>query len=878
MEIFRKIFEVGFFSKPFLTVLTILIGFAFFVSCKGTKLPGNNDIAIEWEVISNQFSENTGVKARFIIENKSRFTLDSTNWTLYFNQAPRTVNNTHEGSKVQVERINGDWYRIYPLEGFVLKPGEKVEIIYENAHWWVKESDAPRGLYFVFIDADGKEQIVEALNFRILPFDRPEQFTRHLNDHLPPPGAETNFANNAAMSLVPEAELPLLIPTPQKLVYNGQRVNFAFPVTIFHTEELLNEAQYLAAMLKEHGGGEVNLNTGTPSGANSIWLRLGNVSVNGTTKEAYRMRINIDQTIELEGSDRAGVFYGIQSILAMLPSELFIGKTNELNLPVAMIEDAPRFGYRGLHVDVSRNFQQIETIKKLIDLMAFYKLNVLHFHLTDDEGWRLEIPSLPELTQVGAQRGHTTMQAAALHPAYGSGPFPNAPGKNGCGFYTRQQYIDLLKYANNKHIKIIPEINLPGHARAAIKSMEARYQRFMAEGNEAAANEFRLIDPEETSVYLTAQLFTDNVVNVARESAYKFLETVLDDVISMYAEANAPLDILHIGGDEVPAGAWTKSPMIDELMKTRPDLKVHANMHKYFTERALEIFAARNLQMAGWEEVGMYRTETNAHAVFPGFAGGKVIPYAWNSLWGQQDLAYRFANAGFPVVLCHVTNFYFDLAYNNDPREPGLCWGGFVNTRDAWHYNPFNVFNSTLKTTMGQPVDPLVAYAGMERLRPDARKNILGLQAQLWSETIHGPEMLEYYVLPKLLGFSESAWAPARVWETTPDATLRAQQVEQGWNVFANAIARKEFPRLSKIFGGFNYRVPPPGAIIQDGKLLTNVEYPGLTVRYTVDGSEPTMNSTEFTGPIEVTATEIILRAFDITGKGSLPVTLKTVK
>jgi len=875
MEILNEFFRKMNFKRTLIGFVLVLISVFFFVSCKLTKMPGSDDIAIEWEVISNQYDENTAVKARFIIENNSRFTLDNQNWTLFFNQSPRQMYGTQEGPMAVVEHINGDWYRIFPEKGFVLKPGEKIEIVYENAHWWIKESDAPHGLYFVFVDKSGKDHIVEALNYRILPFERPEQYTRHFIDHVPPPGPETNYANNEGLALVPEDQLPLIIPSPYKISSSGEKVAFGFPLTIFYDDNVLGEAEKLASMLKQFAGGDIKLYQGKPSGVNSIWLRLADFKADGKNKEAYRLTVAANQTISIEGTDRAGLFYGVQSLVALLPQELFLGESADVLLPAVQIEDAPRFGYRGLHIDVSRNFQQLETIKKMMDVMAFYKLNVLHFHLTDDEGWRLEIPSLPELTEVGAQRGHTTMAASALHPAYGSGPFAYADGRHGSGFYSRKEYVELLKYANDRHIKVIPEINLPGHARAAVKAMEARYERFMALGNEEAANEFRLIDPEETSVYLTAQLVKDNVVNVARESAYHFLETVLDEVISMYDEAGAPLDIVHIGGDEVPDGAWSKSPMVDDLIKKLPDIELHANMHKYFTRRALEIFSARNLQMAGWEEVGMYRTDNGVHAVYPGFAGGKVIPYAWNSLWGQQDLAYRFANAGYPVVLCHVTNFYFDLAYNNDPREPGLYWGGFVNVRDTWHYNPFDVFKSTLRTNMGQSVDPEIAYAAMERLRPSAKNNILGMQAQLWSETILGPEMLEYYTLPKLIGFAESAWAPQRIWETTADAVTRARQVDEGWNVFANAIARKELPRLSKIFGGFNYRVPPPGAIIKDGKLHANVEFPGLTVRYTLDGSEPVINSTEFVEPLEVSGKQIKLRAFDITGKGSLEVSIK---
>src|SRR5690606_17592867 len=152
--------------------------------------------------------------------------------------------------------------------------------------------------------------------------------------------------------------------------------------------------------------------------------------------------------------------------------------SKEVVLPVVTIEDAPRFEYRGLHVDVARNFQSAETIKRILDIMSFYKLNRFLFYTTEDEGWRVEIPGLPELTEVGAFRRHADgMEAPVVHPAYGSGPLPERDNNHGSGYYTRDEFIDILRYAKARHIKVIPELNFPGHARAAIKSMEARYQR-----------------------------------------------------------------------------------------------------------------------------------------------------------------------------------------------------------------------------------------------------------------------------------------------------------------------------------------------------------------------------------------------------------------
>jgi len=862
-------------ASSYWRVAVVLMAVVLF-SCKGDRMPDTDDIAIEWEVISNLHTDASVVKARFVITNNSRFTFTDANWTLFYNQLPRMPISIDEVAKVSIEHINGDWFRMAPKPGFLLEPGQTLEIVYESSGYWIKESDAPAGLYFVLKDMEGTEHIVEALNFKILPFVRPEQMSRGHNDLTPVPTPEWMFENNLAMRLLPKEELLKLVPTPVSLSVTGEKTTLGEPLSIHFAAGLENEANWLAAKLKELTGIHVNVEYGSPSGAGTIYLSKADFAVKGKRSEAYRLSIAANQTVTIEGTDCAGVFYGIQSLLALLPVELILGESGEVTLPVLKIEDAPRFGYRGLHIDVSRNFQQKDAIMKVMDIMSFYKLNTLHLHLTDDEGWRLEIPGLPELTEVGAQRGHTEKTAAALHPSYGSGPFPYAEGRHGSGYFSRQDFLEILEHANSLHIRVIPEINLPGHARAAVKAMEARYQRFMAEGNQEAANEFRLIDPEETSQYYSAQQFTDNVVNVARESVYHFVEVVVDEIIKMYAEAGAPLELFHIGGDEVPHGAWTSSPMIDQKMKSLPGIGLPANMHTYFTMRVLEIFRERNLKMAGWEEVAMMSAPDGQHVANPEFAGGQVVPFVWNNLWGRQkDLAYRLANLDYPVVLCHVTNFYFDLAYSKDPREPGLYWGGFIGSREPWHYNPFNVFYSTLKNHMGEKIDPATDMIGLVRILPHARKNILGLQAQVWSETILGQEMLEYYILPKLAGFSESAWAPERIWETTPDPVVRAKQVEKGWNIFANTLAQRELPRLSRLHGGFNYRVPHPGAVVRNGMLHANIEYPGLTIRFTTNGQEPTVDSQAFEKPVAVSGEVIKLRAFDRSGRGSRTVILQ---
>jgi hexosaminidase len=282
---------------------------------------------------------------------------------------------------------------------------------------------------------------------------------------------------------------------------------------------------------------------------------------------------------------------------------------------------------------------------------------------------------------------------------------------------------------------------------------------------------------------------------------------------------------------------------------------------------------SKDLHIGGWEEVVMIFQEDGSWTPNVELTGENVVPYVWNSIWGNEDLGYRLANAGYPVVLCNVNNFYFDMAYNKHPREPGLYWGGFVNTRNCFEFIPFDLFKSTTVSLMGNPFDEDRDFSNRERLNPEARKNILGIQGELWSETIRGQAALEYLYLPKLLGLAQRAWQGQAGWGTTADKKLRTDQIDQDWNVFANSVGQKEFPRLDYIFGGFNYRIPVPGARITNGKLEANLAFPGMTIRYTTDGSEPDESSEIYTVPIEMTGS-VKVRAFNTKGRGGRSVTV----
>jgi hexosaminidase len=855
MNAFRK-------TTLLLSAFTLLLA-----ACSTNEDHSSRIPSVRWELVTNFTDTPEVFEARFLLVNHGDFALNDKNWTLFFNMAPRPIVANKSPQPAVVKHINGDWYKLVPEQGFTLAPGDSVIIKYWGTEGVIKETDRPLGLYFVFYE-DGKERIAEVTDFAYAPFARPEQINRNASDEEPIPTPDWMYAQNTKLSRLATNQLMPIIPSPVRYTVQAGSLQLSNEFTIVYDKGLDSEAQYLAEKLAEITGTTFKTSAQADSNTKVIRLALGKVDLPASS-EAYSLAVSADK-IAITGVDAAGVFYGVQTLRGLIPLDAYKEKRASIALPLANVTDAPRFGFRGLHMDVSRNFQTKETVLRVLDLLSFYKINRFLLYTSEDEGWRLEIDGLPELTSVGSRRQHTSgKEAPALHPAYGSGPFADAPGKHGSGYYTKEDFIEILKYAKARHIKVIPELNFPGHARAAIKSMEARYERLMKEGKEEEANEYRLIDPDDKSEYLSAQSFTDNVVCVARESTFRFYEKVVDEIAKMYKEAGLVLDEFHTGGDEVAEGAWTKSPMALELMKEHPDIKDPKNLQTYFFRELVKRLKKRNLTTVyGWEEVALLKNEQGTYDPNPEFVGKGVVPFIWNNMFDFQDLAYRLANAGYPIVMCNVSNFYFDLGYSKDPKEPGLYWAGFVDTRDAWQFAPFDMYKTTMYNSMGRKLDPAVDYKGKERLKPEARKNILGLEAQLWSETIKGRDMIEYYMLPKLLGFAESAWAAPRRWETVENEKERLAQMDEDWNVFANTLGQKEMPRLSYMNGGYNYRIAPPGAVIRDGKLYANTGFPGFEVRYTTDGSEPTSTSPLWTEPVNVSGT-VKVKAFDVTGKES---------
>ncbi|MEL6922733.1 MAG: family 20 glycosylhydrolase, partial [Bacteroidota bacterium] len=821
-----------------------------------------------WELIENDTIEDIGSTCAFTFTNEGSTPMPATGWALYFNQLPRVFDNNTSTGNVHIETINGGFFKLSPTEAFSpIAPGAQHRMTFETTMWVIKKAGTPEGLYFVV----GGQEPVAVSNYQRKPFTE-AQLKRNKDDNFPVPSPAFRFAQNAKLNTTNTAT-GKIIPTPVSLNSREKKCFIGKDWTIQYEGGLSNEAAYLAKALEPLLRNRLKTQQRNSPTTKSIQLSIDPTPIDGQSKEAYRL--TIDENIRITGTDAAGVFYGIQSLRALLPVSYLAKAEANLALPYTTMTDYPRFAYRGMHFDVSRNFTKKEYVIKLLEAMSFYKLNKFHFHLTDDEGWRLEIPGLPELTSVGAQRGHTTDESDRLFPAYGSGPFKDFPGS---GFYSKADFIDILKYATERHIEVIPEIDMPGHARAAIKAMDARYSRLKATGDEAAAKEYLLRDLQDASVYKSVQDYPDNVVCVCEESTYQFLEKVTDEILAMYEAANAPLTTVHIGGDEVPAGVWKESPACQQLIAEDDALQSTQDLWPYFVRRFDDILSERQLTTGGWEEIAMITVEENGkkiHKPNPAFAKRQLLPYFWNSIfgWGNEDVGYQLANAGYDVVMCSASNLYFDLSYDKDPDESGLYWAGFVNTRSAFEYIPMDLFKSADMGRFGQLLDPDKEKEGKVQLTAEGRKHIVGIQGQLWSETIRNGEMTEHFIFPKLLGLAERAWAQSRPWESLEDTDQRRAALDRDWNLFANTIGQREMPRLDFLAGGLKYRIPPAGAKIENGKVLANTAFPGLLIRYTTDGSEPTKESSLYEGPIDA-GQQIKLKVFSPNGHSSRSTTI----
>ena len=468
-------------------------------------------------------------------------------------------------------------------------------------------------------------------------------------------------------------------------------------------------------------------------------------------------RITLNGTCKVEAADADGAQY------AKVTLENMIRNAGRNELPNVVIEDWPDLGYRGFMLDISRNFTTKENLLKFIDLLAHYKVSVFHLHFGDDEGWRVEIPEFPELTTYGAYHAFPTKTAEGeyvetdyLLPSYNGNVDPKDMTSSANGHLSAADYVELVKYAWERRISIIPEFDTPGHSRAAIKAMEAYAKR-------TGDNSFLLSDPNDKSEYLSVQYYKDNALNVALPSTYKFIEVVFDRLIAYHKEAGAPLPAIHVGGDEVPGGAWVGSDPCQKIMAERGWDNIEL-LKSYYIENVLDIAEARGVKISGWQELVM---DLEDH-VYERMKKNLYSINFWHTGDGQEEYPYQYANDDVPVVLSNMTNTYVDFAYNHDKTERGLSWGGFVDERRSFSLLPYDVYRSVRWDDKGRIRDIADLPKGKTELKK--KQNIVGVQAQLWTETVRNFDHLTYYVFPKVCGVFERAWNASPSWEGTKKA------------------------------------------------------------------------------------------------------------
>lgn len=817
-------------------------------------------IDLAWECLSNLVDEQV-FAARLRLCNASGRTI-APGWAVYFNTArPAIADSVADG--YAIAHVNGDLFRLTTTGDAAWEAGQAHEVAYQARFWAISVTDAPLGFYLV--EADGR--VTDLGDPEILPFTRPEQLQRHAGDVWPPFDAAWRWHENARLELLPAARVGRITPQPVSARFAGGSCLLAADSEIAAADGLENEAALLHALVGVlPGKGDGN---GSGSGTRIV-LALDAQALDHP--EAYRLDIGKD-TVTVRGASAHGVFNGIQTLAQLLEPDG--------SLPCGHVADAPRFGYRGMMLDVARHFVPKDTVLRLIDCMASYKLNRLHLHLTDDEGWRLRIDALPELTGIGSRRGIVpdAGSTSALPPSFGSGADVDA--SPGTGFYETEDFIAILRYAQARHIEVIPEFNMPGHARAAVVAMRARHDRLLAAGDADGAREYRLDDPDDASVYESVQMWHDNVICIALPAVDRFIETVVTHVAALYREAGVPLRTIHTGGDEVPAGAWLGSPRCRALMAERGWTGV-AQLHADFVDRCRAILARHGLAFAGWEENALLEGEDGGVVPNPDFAGPGFRAYVWNNAWGsgKEDVAYRLANAGYEVVLANAANLYFDLAYAKEPHEPGYYWAGFVGTRDAFALAPLDMAaTSGARDAMGRRV-PAERLAALERPSDAGRARIAGLQGQLWGENACSRARIEYMIMPRMIALAERAWAPDPLWHAIADGAARDAAMQADWNEFANRLGQRALPRLDRAPLAWGYRLPPPG-VVQDGDVVrANVALPGLALHYTLDGSEPTPASPRLDGTGAVAAGPQVrtfkVATFDTRGRKSRTVTLES--
>ena len=808
-----------------------------FISCS------QNKSVIEVIYTINEFSsEDNRLNVTLDITNKTNNDISSL-WSLHWNQISALVDSESIPKNTKYEYVAGQSYNILSFgNDYTIKKGETISIDLKQRGGVKRKSDFPMGGFVVTDD--------DILNVKFINLWENAKDIQELDI----PTANDRFNYNVSNKLLDKSQLDLIVPTPNKIdLFEGQMdLKTKYSINI---DESLNLNFDFAKSLMSGVAKIVSNNEEA-----DIKISF----IENLTKESYELNID-NNSISIFASDRAGALYGLQSLKQIF----LVSKLEETSIRNLKITDSPKFSYRGMLLDISRNFYGPKKIKQILDYLSFFKINHLDFRLTDDEGWRLEIPGLEELTEVGSKRGYTKDESDNLIPIYGSGPDSNS--SPGSGYLSKSEFMDILKYANERNITIIPQISYPSHIRSAIISMNARYQKYMKLGDKVEAEKYLLIDPNDESEYYSAQGFDDNIVCICRESAFNFYEKVIDEVYLMYKEAGVEMKKFGVGADEIPYGAWRKSPLCDKFMEEKSITGDYDALYQYQQRRIYDKLSSYGLTMTGWDDILLRLTEKNQSEtqIKDFFKDDDILLFVWNNSWGggRQDMIYKYANLGYKTIMSNSSAFYFDMVDDKDFDNIGLSWSGYADYKDIWTVDVFDIFNDSYGVKKNNISTDYINKS--EKIDPKNRDNIIGIQSQIWGETIVDEDVLDYMFMPNIIVFSQKAWSQDDSWMSISDKEIKDQTLEIEWNKFTNNLGQRVLPIVDEIFGGLSYDLPKPGGIIVNDSLYANTVFPGLDIKYTLDGTVPDSNSENYTTPVKIKTDDVVhLRLFDKKGRG----------
>lgn len=501
------------------------------------------------------------------------------------------------------------------------------------------------------------------------------------NNSVAPPVNEPEKINS--INIIPQ---PVFVQANNGFFKIDKNTVFVVPVG---ADEVSLALKYLNDKLNNAAGFAL-ASSSTISEKNTISVEL---SPDVTNSEGYELKVT-KQGITIKAQNANGVFYAVQSIRQLLPVAIEnqqVTANTEWKVPCCEIKDAPRYGYRGLHLDVCRHFFDIAFVKKYIDLMALHKFNRFHWHLTDDQGWRIEIKKYPKLTEISAFRKETLIGSYEDKPERFDGTVYG-------GFYTQDQIREVVEYAKERFVTVIPEIEMPGHSLAAL----AAYP-------ELASTKGTFNVGTRWGVY-------DDVF-CPKEETFTFLENVLDETMALF-----PSEYIHIGGDECPKTRWKESDFCQGLMK-KEGLKDEMELQSYIIRRIEKFVNSRGKKIIGWDEI----------------LEGGLSDNATVMSWRGTEGGIAAAKQGHDAIMTPSPYCYFDHYQSKNRKNEPLAIGGFTDVQKVYSYDPTP-----------------------KELSEEEAKHILGAQANLWTEYITTAKQLEYMAYPRAIALSEAVWSPMK--------------------------------------------------------------------------------------------------------------------